>query len=82
MPEKQKLQYISYLVFAYTENFVISPDIDHAILKNENLKTLSQETNGIPNMGIVPMGLWDLEDYHPISWQEIPNIMDSKYAIQ
>lgn len=82
LPEKQKLQYISYLVFAYTENFVMSPDIDHMILKNENLKTLSQETNGIPNMGIIPMGLWGLEDYHPISWQEIPNIMDSKYAIQ
>mgnify|MGYP004499554001 FL=1 len=81
LSEKQKLQYICYLIFAYTENFVISPNINRETLKNENLKLLAQESNGIPNMGFVPATFED-SDYRPISWKNVPNLLDKKYAIE
>lgn len=81
LSEKQKLQYISYLMFAYTENFVMAPNIDHTILKNENLRLLAREVNGIPNMGLVPE-IFENSDYRPISWKKIPNILEKKYAIE
>lgn len=73
--------YISYLVFAYTENFVMAPNIDRMILKNENLRVLAQEVNGVPNMGLVP-AIFETSDYQPISWKKIPNLLDKKYAIR
>jgi hypothetical protein len=84
LPEKQKLQYINYLIFAYTENLTLSPHIQSEILKNENLHALANENNGIPNMGFIPIGIGgELKEYfHPISWKEIPNVLDLKYAVE
>lgn len=84
LPEKKKLQYISYLIFAYTENLTLSPSVQSEILECKKLKTLANENNGYPNMGFIPMEFNSIakEYYCPISWEEIPNILDSSYAIE
>ena len=82
--EKQKLQYITYLIFAYTENMTLSPKVQNEILSNETLHALANENNGIPNMGFIPAELDGVfrECYRPISWEEVPSVLDLKYAIE
>lgn len=83
LTEKAKLQYISYLIFSQTENFVLSPAISKELLQNTYLKLAAQESQGVPNMGFVPKGLAGIvkQYYIPISWKQVPNIFDLKYEI-
>ena len=75
------LQFLNYIVFAYTENYFISTNIKHEIETNENLQKLSQESNGIPGLGILgPNNLFGI-GYKPVSSGDIPNFLSPEWAI-
>lgn len=44
----KKLELINYWIFKYTENYYISPEIQIVIDKDDKLKELSRENNGMP----------------------------------
>ncbi len=72
---EQNLQYINYLIFAYTENFYFSPQIKTIIEENEKLRKLSQENNEKPNFGF--QTLFDEEvGSEPVKMEEIPNFLE------
>lgn len=72
--------YINYIMFAYTENYFFSKKIQRKIEKDENLKKLSRELNGLPNFGYI--GMDDiLERYEPVRMEKIPNFLLVEYSL-
>jgi len=68
-------------MFAYTENYFFSKKIQKEIEKDENLKKLGRELNGLPNFGY--MGIDSiLEKYEPVSMEKIPNFLSEEYSLQ
>lgn len=79
--EGEKLEFINYIIFAYTENYFISKTIQEIIESDENLKKLSQECNGNPNFGF--LDAWNMVcEYTPVDRGDIPNFLLKEYALQ
>lgn len=80
---KQKvLQFLNYIIFAYTENYFISKTIQLNIESNEKLAQLAQENAGYPNFGFLGAdNLFGIE-YQPIRMDEIPNFLDVDWAVE
>lgn len=79
--EDKILKYLNYLLFAHTENYFISKNVKHEIENNEFLRKLSQESNGLPAMGYLNRDNNFGMGYTPIHMDEIPNFLNSKWAI-
>lgn len=76
---KEKLRYVNWLIYKYSENYYFSPKTDRELLEDNILKELSKEVDGRSNLGFVVS-----EDYlkrKKIKPDDIPNALDSKYAI-
>lgn len=77
----KKLEFLNYLIFAYTENYYISPQISSLIKKNEKLQSLCQEINELPGLGMLGaqnnLGI----NYNPVKADEIPNLLSSAMAV-
>lgn len=84
MNTKEQLQYICYLMFANTENIMLSPYMDSAVIDDETLTRVSQELQGVPNLGAVPAEVASIVSdlYTPVKWNEVPNLLDKKYALK
>jgi hypothetical protein len=80
--EKQVLQFLNYLIFAYTENYFISKNIKETIETNEKLSLLGQENNGKPSLGFLGPDNYFGMDYQPISMDEIPNFLSEEWAVK
>ena len=76
-----KLKYLNYLIFAYSENYFISKKILNTLETDDALKKLSQEINGIPNLGHVNLLDYKNWNYTPISMNDIPNLLSKDWAI-
>jgi hypothetical protein len=72
---------LNYLIFAYTENYFISKKILNVLETDEALKKLSQEINGIPNLGQVNLLDSKSRDYTPVSMDDIPNFLSKEWAL-
>lgn len=79
--EDDTLQFLNYLVFAYTENIFISKTIEPEIENNESLRKLSLESNGIPMLGFLNMENFFGMGYIPVKKEDIPNFLDRKWAV-
>lgn len=79
---KQKiLQFLNYIIFAYTENYFISKTIQSAIESNDKLVELGQENSRYPNLGFLgPDNLFGI-GYQPVGMDEIPNFLDCGWAV-
>lgn len=78
--EDKRIQYINYLIFAYTENYYFSKQIQTILETNKNLKLLSKENNGAPNLGIISLS--DItKPYTPIKAEQIPNFLSEQYKL-
>lgn len=75
------LRFFNYVIFAYTENYFISKQIQSEIETNSSLQTLSQENSGFPSMGVLGADNMFGIGYKPISESEIPNFLSSAWAI-
>lgn len=79
--EDKTLRYLNYLLFAHTENYFISKSVQQEIENNESLQKLSQEANGLPAMGHLDRDNDFGVGYVPVSMDDIPNFLDSKWAV-
>lgn len=77
--EEEKLKWINYWIFKYTENYYFSPLINEEIKNNEKLVLLSQENYEMPNLGYItsPMDF----GYTSINRDDIPNLLSKNYAL-
>ena len=73
----KKLDFLNYLIFAYTENDYFSPTIKEKIRTNEKLVLLSQELFGKPNLGQCV----GVDSYKRVEPDEIPNFLLEEWAI-
>lgn len=80
----EKERYLCYLAFEYTENIFMSPAVNSSVLKNETLKKLAYETNGIPAIGVhtPEIDFYNRMIYKKVDWEKVPNLLDKKFAIQ
>lgn len=79
--EQKVLQFLNYIIFAYTENYFISKTIQATIESDEKLSLLGQENNGNPNMGFLGPDNYFGIGYQPVKMDEIPNFLSSQWAI-
>ncbi len=75
------IKYMNYLLFAYTENYFISKSVRREIENNEALQKLSREANGLPMMGHLDSDNDFGIGYIPVKMDEIPNFLDSQWAV-
>lgn len=70
LADDNKLEYINYLIFKYTEHVLLSPQIDPLVLNSDKLIDLCEETNGNEfgyGQNILP--------------NEIPNFLSQEFAL-
>lgn len=79
--EEKVLQFLNYLVFAYTENYFISKNIRQKIETDEKLSLLGQENNGNPSLGFLSPDNYFGMGYQPIRMEEIPNFLSAEWAV-
>ena len=79
--EDKILRYLNYLLFAHTENYFISKSVKQEIENNNSLQKLSQEANGLPTMGYLNSDNDFGVGYTPVNMDDIPNFLDSKWAV-
>ena len=79
--EQKVLEFLNYIVFAYTENYFISKTIQSTIEADEKLSQLGQESNGHPSLGFLgPENFFGM-GYKPVGMDEIPNFLTSAWAV-
>lgn len=79
--EEKILQFLNYIIFAYTENYFISKTIRSTIESNEKLSQLGQENNEYPDFGLLNSDNYFGIGYHPISMDEISNFLDVDWSV-
>lgn len=81
MSLEKKLELINYWIFKHTENYYISPEIQIVIDKDDKLKELSRENNGMPNLGYVTTMdfLFHKDEIKP---SEVTNLLREMYAVK
>lgn len=68
LSETEKLQHINYMIFKYTENFVINPSVPNEVLENEDLQFLFAQDMYIPSLE---------DDYELL--EKIPNFLELSF---
>ena len=75
-----KLGIINYIIFLYSENFFLSPQIDKRILSKETFKDIVQcETDIISEL---PSDSSELNKYNLENWNSIPNFLSGKWVMK
>ena len=82
LSDDDKLLLINYYIFKYSEHVFISKCIDESVLKSENMKRISSDTN------IAMVQRPDINPIHEVIRKfnireiyTIPNFLDKKYAV-
>ena len=78
--DTEKLHYISYLAFKYSEDLFFSPLISKEILDNENLHKLSREAYDDTNFGSAYVDELHLP-HELVDFRQIPNLFLPQYHI-
>lgn len=80
LSENDKIKWINYVIFKYTENYFFSPKIENVIKTDKKLQELSAESFGLPNLGHItnPMNFF----YEGVKPDEITNILDYQYRLE
>lgn len=81
LSEQKILQFLNYLIFAYTENYFISKTIQEVVETDEKLILLGQENNGNPNLGFLGPDNYFGLGYQSIKMDEIPNFLSAEWAL-
>lgn len=74
LSESAKLQYITYMVFKYSEMSFFSPTLSDAIKNNEKLRILARENYDYPNLGYIELSRSQARCV-PVKYGEIPNLL-------
>lgn len=81
LSEQKVLQFLNYIIFAYTENYFISKTIKSTMESDKKLSQLGQEYNERPDFGFLGSNNYFGMGYHPVSMDEIPNFLTSNWAV-
>lgn len=75
----KKLEYINYWIFKYTENYFFTTTIKKILDKDEKLQLLSQENNGVANLGFISRP----EDllYEGVKSYEVTNLLTRQFSL-
>ena len=76
----EKLQYINYLIFKYTDNYFAAPELTSCFSTEMKLKQLCRENGDLPDLGFVPM-MDDIIPYQPVAPDEIPNFLSEDHKL-
>lgn len=77
---KDQLGIINYIIFLYSENFFLSPNIDVEIFNDESFKSIVRcETDIITE---IPISKDEMIKYNLQNWNNIPNFLSEKFAIK
>ena len=79
--EQKILQFLNYIIFAYTENYFISKSIQPTIEINKKLQKLGRENSGHPDFGFLGPDNYFGIGYQPITMDEIPNFLSAEWAV-
>ena len=80
--KEKRIQYINYLIFAHTENYYFSKEIEPILKNDKYLQLLSRETNGISNFGMLSLEEIIMEpEYIPVTPEQIPNFLSEQYKL-
>ena len=80
LKENEKLSYINYLSFKYTENICASPLLEDTINRYPRFVSLISENLGKPDFGLVR--LFGFTTYTPVKMEEIPNLLSEEYSLE
>lgn len=80
MTHDEKLKYINYWIFKYTENYVMSPSAKTLIENDKEFKKLSQEVYDAPNFGFVPQLI--SHSYKQVDIDSITNLLSPQNALK
>ena len=72
---------VNYLIFEYGENYYISKERRGTIEQSEELKKLSKEMYGLPDLGCCNVSNNYGIGYDPIEMENIPNLLSREFAI-
>ena len=75
-----QLIYVSYLIFKFTENYVISPRIDNNFINNENLIKLSKESYDYKSKFIKPWEGFDM-NCKLVDFRDVPCVFDKQFRL-
>ena len=81
MSEEKQLELINYIIFLYSENIFISPDIKRTLLQDYKLKKASRTSKFDNYIGIVPLKMLK-EEYTLSNSAEIPNFLDKRNRLR
>lgn len=77
---KDQLGIINYIIFLYSENFFLSPNIDVEIFNDESFKSIVRcETDIITE---IPISKDEMSKYNLQNWNNIPNFLSKEFAIR
>lgn len=83
LTHEEKQKYIVYLLFKYTENFLISPEMIDTIKNNEMLAELANEGTDRSNLGIMtPFEFVTGIDKELVDWKDVPNLLSEEFRIK
>ena len=79
--EEKCIEFINYLIFAYSEHYFCAKTIKELIENSPALQKLSQESYGNPNFGYTNSISMFINNYIPIKPNQIPNLLLEKYKL-
>lgn len=77
---RDRLEIINYIIFLYSENFFLSPNLDVKIFNDESFKSIVRcETDIITES---PISKDKMSKYNLQNWNNIPNFLSKEFAIK
>lgn len=80
--QNKKLEFINYLIFAYSENYFFSLEREKDFISNPKLSQLSQELFGRPNLGFQILENRFEDNYQKVRPDEIPNFLLKEWSLK
>jgi hypothetical protein len=80
--KKDKLDFINYLIFSYSENYFFSLEKEEAFTSNSKVSQLSQELFGEPNLGVRIFKDSFNKNYKKVQPDEIPNFLLKDWSLK
>lgn len=81
LKDTEKIEFINYIIFKYSEDYYFSPTIEETIKNNQYLRQLSRENYDAPNLGYVLTPI-EFETYKQVGFRQIPNFLSPEYKIK
>lgn len=82
--DKEKLEYVNYLIFRYTESYFVAKSLHSFLVSNKNLRELCRDTGEAPNLGFLTrdnMIKYTARPYQSVKPNQIPNLLAEEFKL-